>query len=363
MNSFPRPARLAREAALTLGAFAGIVCIVLALMPAFGIRPLVVTSGSMEPDIATGALAFTHGVGAGDLRVGDVVSVRDESGVRVTHRIESMRGNDGLAQLTLRGDANAVADARAYEVSRADRVLFSVDGLGYALGWLRTPLGIVVASAIAISLLWLAFRDGADNTRTQRSAGRRGVASAAAIAVVAVAAAGAYEFASAEPTRAAWTDQASARTGQFDAATVLPPTTAPECTNQGGLLGLLGYAQLTWPHRDAAYSYAYTITRVSNGQVVGGGSVSASGGVGSTVTLDVRTALLGNNLLENTDYDVTVRSVLNASGGWQSTGRWTTRVHSANLLVGLSMRCGPGGVNRIVSSTTDSPAATTNLER
>lgn len=362
MKTPPRSLRIAREAALTIGAIAGVACVLLALLPIFGVRPLVVTSGSMEPEISTGALTFARSVDATDLRVGDVVSVREESGARVTHRIESVHADDGLVRLTLRGDANEAADAQAYEISRADRVLFSVDGLGYALDWLRSSAGLVVAGAISVGLLWLAFRDGAQPERRRRSRGA--VAGATALAIVAVAGASAYGLGVAEPTRAAWTDKATARTGQFGATTVLPPASRPVCTNKGGLLGLLGYAELTWAHRDAAYSYAYTITRVSTGQIVATGTVPATGAVGSTVVLDVETRLLSGVVLANTQFDVTVRSALTGSSGWQSAGSWTTRVESFDiLLLGLSMRCGSGDANRVGSSTNDSQLLTTNLKK
>ena len=117
----------ARQGLLTGGAVLGAVCILAAVAAAaFGLRPLVFLSGSMSPAIETGALGIAHEVPASSLEPGDVVSVPTEGGERVTHRIVSVAMDGDEAELTLRGDANATADADTYRVAHADRVLFDV---------------------------------------------------------------------------------------------------------------------------------------------------------------------------------------------------------------------------------------------
>ena len=80
----------------------------------FGIRPLIFRSGSMGPEIDTGALGLARTVPAAELAVGDVVSVVNDRGVRVTHRIQTSRYTSPTATLTLRGDANPTADPAPY---------------------------------------------------------------------------------------------------------------------------------------------------------------------------------------------------------------------------------------------------------
>lgn len=54
-----RSARAGRELALTVGAVAGLICVVAATASMlFGIKPLVFRSGSMSPEITTGSLAL-----------------------------------------------------------------------------------------------------------------------------------------------------------------------------------------------------------------------------------------------------------------------------------------------------------------
>jgi hypothetical protein len=69
----------------------------------FGITPLVFSSGSMAPEIATDDLAFARSVPAGDLRRDDVVSIASTSGVRVTHRLVAVERGGDRTVLTLKG--------------------------------------------------------------------------------------------------------------------------------------------------------------------------------------------------------------------------------------------------------------------
>ena len=134
---WPAPARSSSrdlhrgaDVALTVAAVLGGLSLVTALVLAVaGMTPLVFTSGSMGPAIPTGSLALARSVPVDELVVGDVVSVRDARGTRVTHRVVAVDD----AGLTLRGDANPTADAGTYDVAVADRVLLSVPHAGTAL--------------------------------------------------------------------------------------------------------------------------------------------------------------------------------------------------------------------------------------
>jgi signal peptidase I len=335
--------RVLRETTLTAGAIAGLLGIALAVASfVFGLRPVVVTSGSMGPAIATGSLAWARTVGADELRVGDVVTVDGTGGHAVTHRVASIAGTGDERVLTLRGNANASADAQLYVVTKADRVVASLPLAGHALAWLGRPAGILVSIGGVLALLASAFGSGRRRARPTAVLPRRAPVTGAVVMVAVVAATIAAGVSTVASSRAAWTDQGTASTGQLAAHTVQLPTAAPACTNEGGVVGLLGYARLTWQHRDTRYAYSYTVTRVGNGQVVASGTRSTAGAVNSAVTLDVTTSLLTGVLSGGVDFDVRIRSILSASPSWISAATWTTRVHSENIvLVGLSVRCGP----------------------
>lgn len=148
-----------RELALNIGAIAGLICIAATALSLFlEIKPLVFQSGSMSPSIQTGALAFARTVPADQLVAGDVVSVTNASGVRITHRVTGLEPvGGGEMMMTMRGDANAADDPVPYYVSEADRVLWHMNGLGYAVAWLSNPVAIFLGGMVAGGLLVIAF--------------------------------------------------------------------------------------------------------------------------------------------------------------------------------------------------------------
>ena len=157
-----------RELALNVGAAAGVVCILAAAAAfLFGITPLVFRSGSMSPAIGTGALAIAKTVPASAIHVGDIVSVENERGTSITHRVVAIEPTAASgAQVTLKGDANRVPDPLPYSITEAKRVLFHVPGLGYAVAWLSSGTAIFLGGALTGALLMLAFgrNRAAENT-------------------------------------------------------------------------------------------------------------------------------------------------------------------------------------------------------
>lgn len=154
-----RVAAGARQIALTVGAVAGVLCLVVTLAGfAFGVRPLVFLSGSMSPTIDTGALAIARSVPAADLRVGDIVSVPTPAGQRVSHRIVDVQHLDQVATLRLKGDANHAVDPAPYQVRSADVVLFAVPEVGYVLSWLTSPVGLFLLGLYAALLMSVLVR-------------------------------------------------------------------------------------------------------------------------------------------------------------------------------------------------------------
>ncbi|WP_230931053.1 S26 family signal peptidase [Dietzia aurantiaca] len=163
----------AREWALNIGAIVGSICIVAAALSMFlGIKPLVFQSGSMSPSITTGALALARTVPAQQLEVGDVVSMTNPSGVRVTHRVTALDPfEDGEVSITMRGDANAADDPMPYSIGEADRVFFHINGLGYAVAWLSSPVAIFLGGMLAGGLGVIAFGRTREATPVQADSG------------------------------------------------------------------------------------------------------------------------------------------------------------------------------------------------
>jgi signal peptidase I len=170
-----RRASVAREIALWVGAVLGGFCLLVSVVAvAVGITPLVFRSGSMEPQIPTGALGVAVRTDAADLRSGDVVSVIWSSGSRVTHRLVSKEGlGNGVFALTTKGDANADVDLEVVPASSVDRLIWSVPGAGYVVEEVSKPVWVFAAGILAGALIVIAFRTPAARGVRRGGSGRR----------------------------------------------------------------------------------------------------------------------------------------------------------------------------------------------
>ena len=155
--------RLTSVLTRTVGLIAG-----LAVLAAFaylvlflaGYRPVVVYSGSMEPGLPVGTLAFVERVPAENVRVGDVITFGDphQPGRLVTHRVvETAETDEGELAFRTKGDANLNRDPWAIALpDEAGRLAFDVPYVGYALWYAKTRevrLGLI----LLVSGLVLAF--------------------------------------------------------------------------------------------------------------------------------------------------------------------------------------------------------------
>lgn len=147
-----------RETVLWLGAALGTICLAwTAFVLAFGLTPLVFTSGSMSPAIEAGDLAFARTVEAKQIAVGDIVSVVSAEDVRITHRVVKVEHAGDSAVLELKGDANHVADADPYTVTSVERTWFVVPKAGYVIDAASSPVGMFGGGLLVAVVLMLAF--------------------------------------------------------------------------------------------------------------------------------------------------------------------------------------------------------------
>ncbi len=124
----------AGENALFMLAITIMICAV--LCQAFQLKPVVVISGSMEPAIKTGSLAFIDKKSA-EVKEGDVITFR-KGGVLVTHRIIEDTGTGYVTK----GDNNDDADYGVVEEEQIEgKILFSIPGLGFFLKTIVLPAG------------------------------------------------------------------------------------------------------------------------------------------------------------------------------------------------------------------------------
>ncbi|WP_232531768.1 signal peptidase I [Microbacterium halophytorum] len=151
------PARVLGEALLWLAAAAGVLFAALAVLAVtMDITLMMFRTGSMSPTIPAGSVAVVQETPAGEVTVGDVVTVdRGEDELPVTHRVTSVA--DGASPdervITMRGDANDADDPFPYTVTTVREVLFSVPGVAPVMVWLGHPLvlgGLTLAAGVLV---------------------------------------------------------------------------------------------------------------------------------------------------------------------------------------------------------------------
>lgn len=146
--------RLCRTLAALLSVLVLLFAGLLTLPKLVGIEPYVVMSGSMEPAIRTGALAFVD-TGAGDVREGDIIAFRVSSGEgeaqTITHRVIRRTGEGWITK----GDANRTEDAALVSSDQlVGRYLFSIPKLGALLAGREKETGLLlVLWVLAANLL------------------------------------------------------------------------------------------------------------------------------------------------------------------------------------------------------------------
>jgi len=146
----PSLIRLVRRAVGLIGIALFVALIAFSLVtnvaPATGRELFVIVGGSMEPAIPLGSLVVATPTDAMTVAVGDVVTIRADNGVVITHRVNRVVDLPEGRFFELKGDANLGPDAvlvpaRAI-VGAADQY---VPFAGYAQEYLSTVTGLVAA--------------------------------------------------------------------------------------------------------------------------------------------------------------------------------------------------------------------------
>lgn len=76
----------------------------------FGYRPVIVVTGSMEPNIKINSISILKQCSFKNIKVGDII-LYDYGNMKITHRvIKNVKNSEGLDYFITKGDANKVAD-------------------------------------------------------------------------------------------------------------------------------------------------------------------------------------------------------------------------------------------------------------
>jgi signal peptidase I len=144
-----------------VGALLAVIALV-TVPKALGWQGVIVLSGSMEPALHTGGVAFIEPVKPEDVRVGDMVThiSRDWNNSRVTHRVIELVNDPSGLKVRTRGDANEAADPELIDAKTViGRVAFDLPYLGYAADGLRQRQNFFLlvglpAALLVLSELW-----------------------------------------------------------------------------------------------------------------------------------------------------------------------------------------------------------------
>lgn len=331
LKPVPRWVRGLGQVALWFGAILGLLSIVLAVATfAFGVQPLVFRSGSMSPEIKAGALAFAKEMPASQVLVGDVVSVVDTDGRRVTHRVTATTKPDGVSgavELTLKGDANKDADADPYIVNTVDKVVFDLPYAGYVASWLSGPIGMFLAGLIvAVVLISLFLRPGGGRSPGKRVATSHGLSLLIAMGLLAPVG---LAQGAATGTDAYFTDNARFEAGVVGAHRVLVfDWGTPNCRGIDPVALLPGFyrkVRLNWKIRDIRYETVWTSSALSGGMKAD----PQTGSVNADVFTEFAPADFGSGSAAAV---LTGRSRLRNTPDWISTATRVQTVDRTSLL-------------------------------
>jgi signal peptidase len=148
-----------------LGILAGVL-LTLTVPRVLGKPVLVVLTGSMEPQLATGDLVIESRISPLDAKVGDVVTFRDpERPDRlITHRVRRIDRRDDAIGFVTKGDANNTTETWSISPDGGiGRVEIRAPKLGYVVSWISGATGrlllvvlpALLLGAIELKRIWL----------------------------------------------------------------------------------------------------------------------------------------------------------------------------------------------------------------
>ncbi len=125
----------------------------------FGWRVDAVLSGSMEPELPTGAIVITRPVTPESIEVGDIITFHSSitGDTPITHRVIEKGGNTTVTFRT-KGDAADTRDpftVPAYDV--IGKVWFSIPRAGFIVSFLKTRTGFYTAIVIPAAVLLVLY--------------------------------------------------------------------------------------------------------------------------------------------------------------------------------------------------------------
>lgn len=152
--------KICRGTAFVICGVLAVLTVLLVLPGLFGIHPLIVKSGSMDPVYPVGSLLYVQRVEEDELKEGRTVTFYLPDGeTLVTHRIVDSDEERGVVYT--KGDANDVEDGVATPFSRIIGCPFlCIPYLGYLASYLSSSMGKAGVMMLVIAVCILSWIDG-----------------------------------------------------------------------------------------------------------------------------------------------------------------------------------------------------------
>lgn len=111
----------------------------------FGISPLTVLTNSMHPFIKAGDLVFIKKVDPAEVKENDVITFKKTTTKFITHRVISIKKQDGHIGFVTKGDNNNVADSNLVSSDQlVGSLLLKIPKAGYFAKFVSGPIGFIL---------------------------------------------------------------------------------------------------------------------------------------------------------------------------------------------------------------------------
>lgn len=136
-----------------------------------GYCPLIVLTGSMEPEISSGDMIICHTIEPSEVKTGDVISFFDPEGNGlsvVTHRVVEIVQENGSLSFRTKGDANHVEDKTPVPAENLVGIYQTrIRGAGNLAMFMQSTPGFVVC--VGLPLLCMVIYDLLRRRRYEKS--------------------------------------------------------------------------------------------------------------------------------------------------------------------------------------------------
>ena len=129
-----------------------------------GYAPLIVLTGSMEPDIMTGDLIIVKQIDSKDVKKDDVIAFFDPDGNGtsiLTHKVIEIFEEDGTTYFRTKGVANDTADRLPVSADKLVGIYVTrIGGAGNVAMFMQTTAGLIICVVVPLILIigWDIFR-------------------------------------------------------------------------------------------------------------------------------------------------------------------------------------------------------------